>query len=501
MKSIFVDTNFFLQCQTPENINWIELFDKKDRIQLLIPRSVQQEIDRLKQDGNSRRSKKARSTNSLIKKILFEPGEKLVVKEIEPFVEITFPPFNENHSKLPDFIDVNKVDDNIIAEILCFKNHYPNSEVYLLTHDTNPLLTARKCGINFFVVPDSWLLPPEQDTKDKKIAELEKYISELRKNIPEIKITMRDDSGNEIYEIQKSISEYKDPDDKEIEKIISKFKNQYPMQDDFTDKASSSAETIYRESVSALLNSGFQRKYIPPSDEEITKYKTEDYPNWIINLKQYISILQSFFNLSSRTFPVTFLLSNSGQVFAENVLVEFRAHGGLLFSREKEEDKENEITLANSFPKPPTPPKGRWDTTSISHSFYSSLDSLHSLKKVGLLSPNFENSLYKNLDKLNKPEKDKNAFYYKTMNDGNPTESIRFECEEFRHKEKPEEFAFNIFVPLSIKLTRNFSIEVIFSAKNLPEPVNHITKIHFIIIEDESTQRVYDFLQSNKYLI
>lgn len=499
MKSIFLDTNFFIQCQIPKDINWEALFDQNDHIQLLIPRAVQIEIDRLKNDGNSRRSKKARSANSLLKETILANENRIDIHEKEPFIEITFPPPIESHPELPIFLDKNKIDDQIIAEILSFKNQHSNNEVYLLTHDTNLLLTAKRCGINYLVIPNNWLLSPEPDSKDKKIAELEKHLSDLRKSIPEIKFTIQDDSGNEISKKYLFLlPEYKEPDDVEIEKLISKFKNQYPIKVDFTDNVSSSATEIFRQSLIAqsILSS---QNYFPLSEEEITKYRTEQYPNWIINLKQHISLLLSFFNKKSRTFSVTFLLFNSGQVFAENVLVEFRAYGGILFLRQKEEDEEIETHLATSFPQPPSPPKGSWRTSGY-QSIIDSINASKSLKKDKFFSQNnyISSAISSNLVNF---QKDKNVFSQKTLKYGNPTDSIIFECEEFRHKRKPERFVFNVFVPPTIEHTQHFAIEAIFSAKNIPEPVKHIIQINFTIAENDSRQEAYNFLQSNKYLI
>jgi len=66
MKVIFLDTNIFIQCREIEQLPWGELFEKEKHIILVIPRTVLEEIDRFKQEGNSRRAKRARKANSFI---------------------------------------------------------------------------------------------------------------------------------------------------------------------------------------------------------------------------------------------------------------------------------------------------------------------------------------------------------------------------------------------------------------------------------------------------
>src|SRR3546814_16297514 len=49
-------------------------------------------------------------------------------------------------------------------------------EVRLLSHDTGPLLTAKRVAVPFVRVPEAWLLPVESDKDQTRIRELEAQV-------------------------------------------------------------------------------------------------------------------------------------------------------------------------------------------------------------------------------------------------------------------------------------------------------------------------------------
>lgn len=497
MKHIFIDTNFFIQCQVPQNISWLDLFNASDLIQLLILRTVQVEIDRLKQDGNQRRSKRARKANELIRKIILAEGEKITIKQNSPFIEMTVPPATKASTRLPDFIDSTRADDQIIAEIIGFKESCQGGEVYLLTHDTNPLLTAKRCGIECLIIPDNWLLPPEPNSKDKKIAELEKYIIELRKVTPEIKIEAEYQSVKDTKEIQKIVTIYQKLKENELEDIIGRIKIKHPSKIDFNEKDNIQPSTPEMNYFISAISNYPQKKYIPPSEQEIEKYLKEDCPKWTLSLKKYIKNIPVFYEDKSRKIPVAFSLENYGNVPADNALIEFKAHGGILFLRKDEDDEKTEQEVITSFPMPPTPPIGKREM--IHNSFLDSLGSLASLNRLSAF-PFEDRFLSKNVDLFREKEKDRNSFYYKTGKYGPPADSIIFQCEEFRHKIDPEIFHLHIVVPPSVISGSDQCVSATFSSKNLHEPVKHLIKIHISVKQENSSQKVLDFLQSANHI-
>ncbi len=83
MKVFFLDTNIFLQCKDVDKLRWNEVAGNEDEILLLIPTPVEKEINNLKQDGNRRRSKRARIANSMMRDVLKANDAKLILKKIQ----------------------------------------------------------------------------------------------------------------------------------------------------------------------------------------------------------------------------------------------------------------------------------------------------------------------------------------------------------------------------------------------------------------------------------
>src|SRR4051812_29587906 len=110
---LFVDTNFFLQLKEPESLPWADIFSRPELL-VMIPRTVQTEIDRLKQDGNSRRSKRARKASSFLRQLVQSPGVGLVVRESNPRVLVGFPPIATHSFSIPSTLDPTRADDQII---------------------------------------------------------------------------------------------------------------------------------------------------------------------------------------------------------------------------------------------------------------------------------------------------------------------------------------------------------------------------------------------------
>ena len=83
---VFPDTNLFIQCHPLEQLNWAEL-GAYDEIRLIVCRTVQREIDRNKDRGNDRVGKRARTTNSLFRKVIQSTtGSEVVVKGLQESV-------------------------------------------------------------------------------------------------------------------------------------------------------------------------------------------------------------------------------------------------------------------------------------------------------------------------------------------------------------------------------------------------------------------------------
>ena len=83
---IVVDSNVLLHCSTLETLNWAELVSQQPLVVTITP-AVLREIDKLKQDGNTRRAKRARRVLPLVKHCELNDGE----ATLSPAVQLNIP--------------------------------------------------------------------------------------------------------------------------------------------------------------------------------------------------------------------------------------------------------------------------------------------------------------------------------------------------------------------------------------------------------------------------
>lgn len=372
---------------------------------------------------------------------------------------------------------MSRADDRIIAETLLYKKGNPSDDVALLTHDTGPMLTAKRIGLAYLEIPDLWLLPPEPDKAQKKIDELSRELVELKKTTPEISIALFNSEDTQVKELDESILTVEAFSDSKVAEYLKLATDKYPMENNFSKASESSRhshasfENIYHSMMT----------YHPPSQQEILRYQNEKYPEWAAEMKEFIKLLPS--KLEKRCFEFHIHICNVGRVPAENVLVEFRALGGLLIAPpSKDGDEGQNIKLA--FPLPPPPPKGTWKRSAI---FGSS-------RVLGEVNAMPSNLWMKDL--LNIPGKvsrDRNAFYFKHDRPVKCVDEIVYECHEFRHQMEPEVFRLKLAVPPSPRIFKG-AISCRVSAKNIWEPYKLITSIKINNVKGDAHAEFYRLL-------
>lgn len=459
MKVYFLDTNVFLQCRDLKDLPWHELADKQDLL-LLIPRTVQEEIDRQKSDGNTRRGKRARNASTFFREIILSNDTRIVLLDSNPRVEISFPD-TKSSSAIPavDFLDLTRPDDSIINELCIYQREHEDLQVVLLTHDTNPMLTCKKIGVSFLVVPDTWLLQPEPDPRDKRINELEQKLKNIERSLPQIECRIHDKDGVDLTFACFDIATYTALSEAEVEELVSEICTRRPMKENFDEpKPSRLSAPLFADSTLSKHVLGFEWIYKKPTADEIDEYKSVIYPKWVESLKSFYKKLHSSLGLSGHHFAIEIELTNNGSKPAENLVLEIEAVGGLLLTTSKR--KEQLIGKASTVPpSEPEYPHGQWVQRKFGFSRLD-LDPYSSAYQV-------QERRFGSIRNIQK--RDKNAFYRKDGNSGIYSKEWTFECDEFRHKVERKVFKIIVFVPPK-QLTRKGAISVTVTAKNLPEP-------------------------------
>ncbi|MBW2005491.1 MAG: hypothetical protein JRI72_12990 [Deltaproteobacteria bacterium] len=496
MIAFFTDTNLFLQCIDIKDLPWNEISEGED-VTIIISRPVMEEVDRLKHDGNKRRAKRARKASSLLRKIILSDECNEIIKESGPSVVVSFSPTPESNIKMAENLDLLKPDDRIINDALSFRVANPEIKVRLLTHDTNPLLTAKSCGLDYTVIPEHWLLHPEPDARDKKIIELEREIQNLKKLHPKIDGIFQDRHGSQISTpLGIIITLYEELSDRKIDELISECQSRYPMVTDFKPHGHGKSPPFF-DSISKYHSVGFQWKYEPPSDSSIEEYKTGRYPQWLDDLKEYFKKLYRRLENLGRCFKISFILTNSGLAPAEHTLLEISASEGILFVPPKSKDNDEEkVSSFTKFPEPPSLPKGKWvkqDLRSTLLGQASLIDHFQQLRTPVTAFPFYDNLKHPILPSM--PEsRDRNAFYWKNRKPSTFTRIWEFECDEFRHKVDSEVFEIEIFNPNDKNLQKGAVIFRV-SARNLPKPFELILPVRITYEKGDTESKARDLIK------
>lgn len=456
MKYFFVDTNLFLQCRDVSDLPWDKISDAQ-HVQMIIPRAVQDEIDRLKADGNKRRAKRARDTNAYFRKILLSDGEHILVRDhSQTQVSITF----SSHAPASPVdvsdvvLDSGRADDSILLEVISYRALYPERDVALLTHDTNPMLTAKKLKIPFQIIPDDWLLAPEPDERDKELRLLKARVEEFENNSPKIEFMPSAGAASMPNKIEAAIVLYSPLSQDEIHTLLDEIKKIHPMEQNF-DLGVTRKSALNNLYESTLL--GLTHRYRPPSTEEIDKYKNIDYPAWLEKIEKKLAELPDYLSIKNNRIEISFAVANIGNVPAEHTIIRIEVSDGFFILPPTDKDGDQSAD-SWAFPSPPAAPKGRYEE--------NALTALSTMLRANAFP--YPRDDFARLSAIPSP-RDRNGFYYKPRRPSLPKTYWEFECEEFRHKDEPEEFQLELAVATD-KKNINGQLKCSVMAKNLPSP-------------------------------
>jgi len=461
MKTLFIDTNLFLQCKSFDDIDW-SLISTEDNLLLLISRPVQEEIDNLKQSGNGRRAKRARKANSFIRKILLSQNSLMLIKERPTRVTVGFSPPVILQKEFPCILDFTYPDDRIIAEALMYRDNNQDSDVAILTHDTNPLLTAMNCNLPYIAIPDQWLLPSENDERDKKIFEQERIINELKSHLPELVFSASSIDDEEIDKLTLELDRYEELSEDEISDLILEAKSHTPK------KTIEDGVTIKLPVMTEEIN---------PSKEELEHYKNKQYPKWLADAENFLRTLPSKLEAKKRCFGINISLSNIGAVPAENVVLELKSHASFFMASRKNEDDRDKKPQKINFPKRPPQPTSRVVFKGMREPI-AKFAKIITQTTMPVRSDDYL-SLANNINaELFKQKKhDRNAFYWKSGESLSTIGGVlSLECDEFKHKMGNKVFRLKIHFPIGEPPSKSF-IKCIVSAKNLRSPIEFIIPI------------------------
>ena len=431
---LFPDTNVFIQCRPLEDLNWSE-WEGFEEVHLLVCRTVQREIDRQKSRGNDRVGQRARKYSSLFGDIVQSDTGYLQIRESHPKVKLLIDPAAKPNPCLVYRLDYSKPDDEIVGFAYSYKLLYPDTDVRLVTNDAGPMMTAKTLDLPFERVREDWLLQPESNPLERKNAQLKSEIARLKKTEPSLRVRCEDSSGNEVKSLEFETTVYEPLTNSEISELVKGLRSQFPQATDFGSREPA-------ERASPFPISGFRERYVPSSEQEIAKYKNQDYPAWIKECEETFRNLHEALQKQAGLPSFRFVAANEGTRPGKDVLVEIVARGNIKIRPPQgkyEEESEESEPSALRLPPPPRPPRGHWSNP-LFESFGNVQRNLawaNSLSNPAAAFAPFQNPI--------KPSRDRNAFYYKPILPEEPVGAFSLECEQWRHGGVEEYFDGEIF--------------------------------------------------------
>ena len=464
---LFVDTNFFIQCRKYNEIGW-EIGELEDvtEVVVLISRPVVSEIDRHKHDGNSRRARRARSANSLFGQVLKE--KELVRRVDDKRIRIKFAPnykLQDLNREVPE-LDVDRNDDELVATACLYWKENLDLDVRVLTRDIGMAISATQCGLAYIMIPDAWLLPPEKDDKDRKIAELENKLRALSQQSPVIEISEFSVSTQGPISMSELTGDMMD----QLEDYVKQI---HPLEMVFPE--AKFMKTVFPSSL---------YRVIPPTAEEISDYE-ESYAKWLLRFREWVPQAFSALRNSKILCPIEFVLTNVGGAPVEHLVIEITTQGNLEMAPPSYSEKEHGFELPE-IPRPPEAPTARVVSRLDSNLFGMNPMATDPSYSLSSLDPVFARLGGERV-------RDRNAFYWK---EGEPEQFCRqwvLECEEFRHKLEGEPF--KILLRGDSNTLIQGAITIVVSGTNLLEPYRFTRAIKQPIVRQEPYSMMRDLVR------
>lgn len=446
---VFPDTNVLVQCKPLSELDWGSIWAHK-RITLIIARPVIGEIDQQK-GGAGRLAKRARTANTLLRRFLDEDSIDIPVKKKGVDVSLQSGDHLRASAGLDDQLDYTTADDRLVGTVHKYISDYPSHEVVFLSHDTGPLMTAKRLAVPFQRVPDDWLLSPEADEEQKQIKILQEQISRYEDQLPKCQIEFIDAPWVFKLPCYRALTE------NQIDTLVQRVERKYPRETMF--ETQPPQRTPYDLAFASI---GIGKRFDPVSAEEISEYE-DSYTQWLEAVTESFRTLNQTFDAVAALPWIEIGLTNSGSTPANNVEVRVEAAGGKFCFFTPSKEMEKQLEAPSRLPLPPEPPKGRW------------------VESFGFSSLLFDvpERLPLDLDFMRpRAVRDPNRFYWKEGRPDKPVAQVSRECMEWRHQDDRQIVRLRLVAGQTTELLTG-AIRVTIRATNLSQPVQAIQPVRF----------------------
>lgn len=433
---LFPDTNLFLQCKPIEQLDW-SVLGVFESVELVLTRPVQAEIDSLKSKGNSRQAGRARSASTQIRELLKVSDSRLKIRDAAPSVYLHLDPLLRPDPSVAFLLDYEARDDQLVGIALGYQNAFPGRAVWLLTHDTGPMASAKAVGLTYQEIPETWLLAPEAEDSAKREAALKTELDAYKRQEPKFTIAFDQDGDRRLVF---TAVRHVPLTAVQVQELVDRLRADHPMATDFGE--TEPRERTPQQNGGRTLFTPAKEVFSPATLEDIDRYR-QRYDEWIEGCAERLGNLAQVMQAQEAMPRIQLSIENTGSRPADDALVVCEVQGRLyLCPPEAPKDdavEKSSVDLGRALPRPPTPPAGRWTKTSRS-SLGNALARIadFGLAEQAVLSPSF----------YQPTPRDPNALYFKVGRRGMPMKRIEYECAQWRHAQPSEQFVFDVWFPL-----------------------------------------------------
>lgn len=484
--TLVVDTNLFLECRSLSDLPWHELGYAK--VELIVSRPVQQELDTHKKNERGRTFKKALAATKLLREVVTSGQAVLVIRDSEPRVILSIMPASRIQPDLNEALDPSINDDAIILRMLQHQRDNDAASVRLLTHDTGPMATAVSLGIPFIPIPDTWLMREQDDAATKEANKLKGELQRLRSHEPQLDIKVFGENENEISRLDAKVGSYEALTFDEVRALMEELQQQFPISTEF----GTAKTTPQPQQFPALrgLRGITVTEFTPASDADIRKYQQESYPEWISACREQFENLHCRLNARVEWPEIDFVIANSGTRPATRSLVRFLAQGNIkIFPPETSDDDEESSSPRGiesiKLPNPPSPPRGMWIRKTNDPA------SRIAQMMAGRFNDPFAARVPHHLlemEHLRPPSpRDPDSFYWKGGRPSIAKSVVELTCENWRHSVGNEHFLFRVTASNSDSVSGAVRCEI--HAENLSDPVTMTLPVRIERIVESTFKR------------
>lgn len=336
---IFIDTMIFLHYKPIEEVDWENILGA-EKITIVIPRITIRELDKEK---NTHKQKRIREK---AKKVLNKIEKWMQNEEpIRPAVNMVYYDSIPNLAFEKYGLNPNWNDDYLLATMLQYKNDNPTTDIYLISQDSGPRLTAQHLGIPVLEMPQELMLPVVVDPTESENLELKRTLAKLQLALPHLVVCFAGSEPPEShakYYLQSPLK----PIDKELEDKLIEIRKKYPKCNQPASKQTNNAGTV--TTMAALL--AVQSTLLRIQPEEYERYNN-DVDKYITSYEQYMRESWRLKEIERRTIQFQIEIRNIGTAPADDVDLYFYFPDGF------ELQNEDGLQPPPKEPKPPVEPR------------------------------------------------------------------------------------------------------------------------------------------------